>query len=196
MADASATTLATGAPLTAETWADFVQRLIHDCRGDGVKRHYTASALHIVECKVYVYGIDEDYAYSDRIAIIEDDRCWRSIADFLADCDDDAKAVLDAAAVAHGYESFEAAYDWDQPNILKDCEGYRVTHWDERWEFIGAHFTRDAAEAFIRRKAHDYRDGLRVYVKAQPYAWEFETIKNAIMDGRLVFKDDQESGAA
>lgn len=38
-------TLASGAPLTAETWADFVARLRHHCRGEGVSRHYTASAL-------------------------------------------------------------------------------------------------------------------------------------------------------
>jgi hypothetical protein len=37
-------TLATGAELNADTWADFVARLKHDCEGDGVRRHYTADA--------------------------------------------------------------------------------------------------------------------------------------------------------
>lgn len=184
-------TLANGAPLTPETWADFVQRLTHDCRGQGVERHYTASALHIVERKVYVYGISEDYAHSDRLAIIDDDGdgCWRSIAEFIADCDADEMAELDAAAVDSGHLSFATARPWAQKEILDERDGYRLTHWDERWEFVGAHFTRDAAEAFIKRKAHDYPDGLRVYVDAQPYAWEFEAIKNAIMDGHLVLKD-------
>lgn len=178
-------TLAAGYPLTPETWADFVQRLTDDCRGEGVNRHYTACALHTVERKVYVYGISDDY--SSNLAIIRDDTVWRSMADFLAeDCiDDEERAEMDAAAVEEGHADFASAPEWDQRSILEK-QGYMLTGWDERWEFVGAHFTRDAAEAFIKRKAHDYPDGLRVYVEAQPYAWEFEAIKAAIMDGRLV----------
>lgn len=37
--------IATGAPLSKETFDDFVVRLRHDCVGDGVKRHYTADAF-------------------------------------------------------------------------------------------------------------------------------------------------------
>lgn len=194
MSTANATSLANGAPLTAEAWADFVHRLTHDCRGDGVKRHYTASALHIVQRKVYVYGIDEDY--TDKIAIIADDCCWRSMAEFIADCDAEVMAELDAEASERGNASFETASPWEQKDILTDRDGYRMTGWDERWEFVGAHFTRDAAEAFIKRKAHDYRDGLRVYVEAQPYAWEFEAIKEAIMDGRIVLAEPATSPEA
>jgi len=47
---------------------------------------------------------------------------------------------------------------------------------------VNSHFTRDAAEAFIRRKQHDYGE-MRVYVESQYYAWEFEAIKEAILDG-------------
>lgn len=191
-------TLASGAPLTAETWADFVARLRHHCRGEGVSRHYTASALFTVERKVYVYGIEEDYAYSDRLAIIEGESCWRSMADFIAACDADEMAELNAKAIENGQQGFADASSWVQEDILKERDGYTLTHWDERWEFVGAHFTREAAEAFIARKAHDYRDGLRVYVNAQPYAWEFEAIKAAIMDGRLAFVEatGQEGAAA
>lgn len=136
--------LANGGPLTPETWADFVSRLTHDCRGDGVKRHYTASALHIVQRKVYVYGISDEY--SSNLAIIRDDTVWRSLEDFLADADEDECAELDAAAVEDGYTSFLAALELDQQSILEG-KGYMLTGWDERWEFVGAHFTRDAAEA-------------------------------------------------
>lgn len=194
MSTTTTPSLATGAPLTPETWADFVQRLTHDCRGEGVNRHFTACALFTVERKVYVYGISDDY--STNLAIIRDDTVWRSMADFLAeDCiDAEERAAMDAAAVEEGHADFASASEWDQREILEK-RGYMLTGWDERWEFVGAHHTRDAAEAFIRRKAHDYGDGLRVYVEAQPYAWEFEAIKNAIMDGRLVLKDSVQSPA-
>ena len=58
---------------------------------------------------------------------------------------------------------------------------------EERWEFVCQHFTRDAADAFIKRKGHDYREGLRVYVDATSYSWELNTIKAAILDGRIGF---------
>ncbi len=45
----------------------------------------------------------------------------------------------------------------------------------------------DAAEAFIKRKKHDYRKGLRVYVDASTYSWELNTIKAAILSGRIGF---------
>ena len=51
---------------------------------------------------------------------------------------------------------------------------------------MNSHFTKDAAEAFIRRKKHDYGE-MRVYVESQYYAWEFEAIKAAILDGTLTY---------
>ena len=79
------------------------------------------------------------------------------------------------------------AGDSNAYSIVEQLSYHTITGWDERWEHVGTHFTKEAAEAFIARKKHDYSDGLRVYVEAQPYAWEFEAIKNAIMDGKLVF---------
>lgn len=61
-----------------------------------------------------------------------------------------------------------------QWHILGQRENHTVTGWDERWECVNAHFTKDAAEAFIKRKKHDYGKGMRVYVNSQYYAWEFE----------------------
>ena len=74
----------------------------------------------------------------------------------------------------------------NQFDILDNLEYHRVVGRSESWEYVCAHFTKDAADAFIKRKSHDYRDGLRVYVDSQYYSWEFNAIKNAIMDGRLV----------
>ena len=53
-------TLASGAPLTAETFADLVQRLRHDCIGDGVKDHGTADAIFTVQAKRRITGLDLD----------------------------------------------------------------------------------------------------------------------------------------
>lgn len=132
-----------------------------------------------------IYGISEDY--TDKIAIIVDDSVWHSIEEYWADCDEDERKALDVIALDAGYDSFLMAGDSNAYSIVEQLSYHTITGWDERWEHVGTHFTKEAAEAFIARKKHDYSDGLRVYVEAQPYAWEFEAIKNAIMDGKLVF---------
>lgn len=183
--------LATGAPLTPETWADFVNRLNHHCRGSGVENHCTAHAIFIVEARRLIYGIDGDY--TDNTAIIFDDSVWHTTEEYWNDCDETERENLNTIAEEAGHPSFMQADEYARLEIIKELDDHTVTGWDERWEHVGTHFTREAAEAFIARKKHDYRAGLRVYVEAQPYAWEFEAIKEAIMDGRLVLK---EGGAA
>ena len=73
----------------------------------------------------------------------------------------------------------------DQWYVLGELEDHTVTGWDDRWEYVNAHFTHAAAEVFIKRKKHDYRKGLRVYVDASTYSWELNTIKASILDGRI-----------
>lgn len=75
----------------------------------------------------------------------------------------------------------------DQWYVLGELEDHTVTGWDDRWEYVNAHFTHAAAEAFIQRKKHDYQEGMRVYVESQYYAWEFNAIKEAILDGTLTY---------
>jgi hypothetical protein len=50
--------LATGAKLTPETWADFVARLKHDCRSEGVSDHCTADAIFIVQAKRWTETVE------------------------------------------------------------------------------------------------------------------------------------------
>ena len=57
----TAPSLATGHYLDAATWADFVQRLRHDCKGKRVQDHCTADAIFIVEARRIVSGLDMDY---------------------------------------------------------------------------------------------------------------------------------------
>lgn len=181
--------LAIGAQLTAETFNDFVARLKYHCRGEGVNEHCTAAAIFTVQARRLIYGINEDY--TDKIAIICEDRAWHSVAEYIADCDADELTDLHITSMSQWDAPFMALDDNDKLEVISQRDDHTVTGWDERWEHIGTHFTKEAAEAFIARKSHDYRDGLRMYVEAQPHAWEFEAIKEAIMDGRLTLKEPQ-----
>jgi hypothetical protein len=173
-------TLATGAALTAETWADFVARLHHDVKGDGVNQHHTRDATFLVEKRVWREVPEEN---SD-IRRIYCDGHTETPEDFYADLDDAAQAEYNEAAGG----SFVDADSYDMREALeKLCPGAHLLHVAEDWEFVCQHFTRAAADAFITRKAHDYRDGLRVYVGCTTYSWELNAIKAAILDGRIGF---------
>lgn len=180
--------LATGAALTAETWADFVTRLKYHSEGEGAYDHSTADALFIVQNKRLVSGIDRDYA-SD-LMIYCDDYEWFSPLEFWADLDEDSRADLNKKSRDETSSYFTDLSTFEQWLVLEDLEDHTVTGYAWEWEYVNSHFTKEAAEAFIKRKSHDYRE-LRVFVESQYWAWEFNAIKNAIMNGQLVFKGDQ-----
>jgi hypothetical protein len=184
------TSLATGAKLDSVTWTDFVTRLRHDCQGEGVHDHCTADALFIVQARRIVSGFDTDY--TDQLLVYCDDSSWYSPQEYWDDHDERVREKLNVLAHENaGTEllGFMEIPESDQWDILGDLEDHTVTGWHEQWEYVNSHFTKDAAEAFIRRKKHDYRDGIRVYVESQCYAWEFNAIKEAILAGRLVYSD-------
>ena len=179
-----ALSLATGGDLNAATWADFVQRLRHDCVGLGVRSHGTAAALFTVQAKKIDYGFEVDYA-EGRVVCLED-RSWFSPKEYWAHLDRNEKACLNKKAQAYCERKFMRADEGEQWEILSELEDHTVTGWNTRWEIVNSHFTKDAAEAFIRRKRHDYGE-MRVYAESQYYAWEFEAIKAAILSGTLHF---------
>lgn len=176
--------LATGNPMSVETWSDFVDRLRHHCNGQGVKWHHTASALFTVQARRVDYGYEIDYA-EGRVVCLED-RSWFSPKEYWDDLDEDDRALIDERSQDESECSFLDMDEDDQWELLSECDDHTVTGWNHRWEIVNSHFTKEAAEAFIRRKHHDYPE-LRVYVESQYYAWEFEAIKAAILDGTLIY---------
>ncbi|MGB9088389.1 MAG: hypothetical protein WCC29_02235 [Pseudomonas farsensis] len=183
MSDTQASpSLATGHPIAADTWQDFVTRLRHHCNGQGVKWHHTACALFTVQQKRIDYGYEADYA--EGLAVCLEDNRWFHPEEYWADLDEDE---LNRVAQARSECDFLELDTDDQWEVLGELDDHTVTGWNKRWEIVNSHFTKEAAEAFIRRKQHDYPE-LRVYVESQYYAWEFEAIKAAIIDGTLAYQ--------
>jgi hypothetical protein len=177
--------LATGKELNADTFQDFVQRLRHHVRGAGVEDHCTADAIFIVQARKIIFGIDRDY--TNKLAVCIEDSMYFSPQEYWDSCDEGDQRNLDALGndTADGpFLTLGTDVQWD---IIGDLRDHTVSGWDEKWEYVNAHFTKEAAEAFIQRKKHDYREGLRVYVDAQVYCWEFNAIINGLLDGRIVF---------
>jgi hypothetical protein len=182
--------LAIGEKLSAETFDDFVQRLRHHVRGEGVDWHYTADALFTVQARRIIFGIDKDY--TDKWAVYVDDSMYFSVLEYWGDQGPDSRARLHRLAQEQGGCGFMSLSESDQWDILADLPEHTVSGWDERWDIVNVHFTKEGAEAFIRRKMHDYRDGLRIYVEAQVYCWEFNAIIKGLLDGSIVFTSTPE----
>ena len=178
--------IATGAKLDQATFSDFVQRLRHHVRGEGVDWHYTAYALFTVQKREIIFGIDR--AYADKTAVAVEDSMYFSPKEYW-DENDGMRERLDAAAHKVDELPFLALEEYEQWDILGDLPDHTVSGWDERWDYVNSHFTKEAAEAFIARKKHNYRRGLRVYVEAQVYCWEFNAIISGLMSGSIVFKE-------
>lgn len=175
--------IATGSELDKATFDDFVQRLRHHMRGEGVEYHCTADALFTVQARKLIFGIDQDF--TDKLAVCVDESAYFSPQEYWDAAEDNTRENLDALA----NEAYELAFlaldiseQWD---ILNDLPDHSVLGWDERWDYVNSHFTKEAAEAFIKRKKHDYRDGIRIYVEAQVYCWEFNAIIKGLLDGSI-----------
>lgn len=124
-------------------------------------------------------------------AILEDSH-WEDPDEFYNDhAEYSISMKLDEWAQKESECDFIDLSDYDKWEAIKEIKYVTVTGMDERWEYVNSHFTKDAAEAFIKRKQHDYREGLRVYVDAQSYCWEWNTIKNALIAGKLKFVGDE-----
>ncbi|SEC02125.1 hypothetical protein SAMN05216205_1253 [Pseudomonas mohnii] len=182
-----APSLATGHELNAATWSDFVARLRYDCNGPRVRDHSTAAAIFIVEQRRIVCGLDMDYTEQRLVYFHSGESECFSPKEYWDQCDRHEKAGLNKAMQLWSECQFMKASEDDQWHVLGELEDHTVTGWQEEWVYVNAHLTYAGAEAFIQRKKHDYRRGLRVYVESQYYAWEFEAIKAAILDGTLTY---------
>jgi len=146
--------------LTQETFDDFITRLKHHNQGQGVKDHCTANPIFIVQKRQRVYGFDPAYGT---------DSVWINAENDHEVADERTAKRLNAI----------------------DDDGRSTGNWEkvyyvDRWDYVCAHFTREAAAAFIKRKSHDY-DKLRIWVDAQIYCWEFNAIISGLLDGKITF---------
>jgi hypothetical protein len=178
--------LANGEDLSHATFDDFVKRLRHHVRGEGVDWHHTADALFTVQSREIIFGIDRDY--TDKTAVFVEDQMYFSPLEYW-NRNEDMHARLDAAAQEADKKPFLSLEEYEQWDILAELPDHTVSGWDERWDYVNSHFTKEAADAFIARKKHDYRRGMRVYVEAQAYCWEMNAIVKGLMNGQIIFAE-------
>lgn len=174
--------------LTPELFNDFIARLRHHNTGAGTEKHCTADPIFIVESRRLVCGIDHaygpDYFWTDN----DGEARWSE--------EELAEQIAEARAEGLEIDPFDLQHDDevtcdDGKRTLYEKIGYA-----EHWEFASAHLTQEAADAFVARKAHDYR-GLRISVDSLYWCPEFKMIVRALLSGRLglIEAPDKEQGA-
>ena len=152
-----------GMELTKEIFDDFIARLRYHNQGGGVDEHCTANPIFLVQKRERVYGFDSDYV---------DDYVWINADNDHVEADERTAKRLDA--LDHGGH---------------DIKSWGKVCYVDRWEYVSAHLTKEAAKAFIARKKNDYQE-LRVYVDCQYYCWEFNTIVEGLLSGKIGFKGE------
>src|SRR5471030_2448303 len=125
MSETTKQSIANGAELTPETYADFVQRLKYHCQGEGVGDHCTADAIFIVERKRLITGIDLDYAPEKVVCL--DDIQWFSPKEYWDDCDREQKAELNKASQEWCDKKFMHADEDDQWYLLGELDDHTLT---------------------------------------------------------------------
>jgi len=160
--------------LTKDNYSDFIARLRNHNHGEGVEYHCTANPIFIVQSLKRISGIDIDYdpSYfwtdSDGEGEWTEEEFSAELAEFVADCGE---------------------HDEFDPNRDRVVERggemlFQKIGYHDNWEYECAHLTREAAEAFIKRKSHDHRK-LRIYVDSQYWCWEFNSIIGGLLSGKI-----------
>ena len=176
--------------LTKDSFNDFIERMHRQVRGDGVNDHCTADATFVVQCKRLISGIDKDYT-DNTCLFIDGEPCF-DFDGFICDFDDEEvnELIEQGAPISSNESGFECSdirelFDWVEDEKGSD---WNATHtgYDWKWEYVNHHMTKEAAEAFIKRKSHDYGE-LRVFVDSAYWCWELKAIMNGLLDGKIVF---------
>lgn len=171
--------------LTEDKFNDFITRLKSHNEGDGVNWHLTSNPVFIVQSLERVCGIDAEYDPDYFWVNSDNEGEWGN--------EDLKEELLGDEDVESGYDEFDIERD---DEITRDGKLiYKKIGYVESWEYVNANFTKEGAEAFIKRKSHDYRK-LRVYVSSQYFCSEFNMVISGMLDGSIVMAnkaDDKQS---
>jgi hypothetical protein len=177
-------------PITKIEFDDFVERLRYWNKGKGTQEHYTANPIFIVQKKVHDYGYDPDF---DGTIVWLNDGQEVTRESLIEDLDEDEQRelmTLDYLDMENA-EDIQNLEDEELVEALQNIgyENLIITGRNSRWEYICSHFTKEGAKAFIKRKKHDYPLGLRIYVDAQIYCAEWESIIEGLLNGSITYPD-------
>ncbi len=178
---------------------DKLQEQLHDHHIKCIGNDATRSPLFLVQVKKVDYGYESEYATEHAIHF---DESYYYTADEFYDCHELStpeeleyflNGVTSESAKVHFRESYK---EWDLFMLMEwvDCclpdSEYELVHGNYRWETINYFITREQAENFMSAKAGKDNPNTRVIVDSLYRSSEFETLLEAIAEGKLVWKGE------
>jgi hypothetical protein len=174
--------------MTEDYFNDFIKRLKYHNIGDGVDDHCTANPIFNVMKRRIISGIDFDYTDNRLIYSLDDtDYYFRSYQEFYNNLDEQDKLKLDKLSQVWSRDVFLNLNDNDKIYVIgRFDEDLNVVGFEEEWEYVNSHLTREGAEDFI--KACKNKENYEIHVESLCKCKEFNMIIEALLQGKLVYK--------
>lgn len=178
---------------------DTLQEQLHDHHIKGIGNVFTRSPLFLVQVKKMDWGYEEEY--SEEHAIYFDDSYWYTSQEFYDEHSLEEEEELEyflkgTSWVAKRFFR-ESHKDWNLKQLwewidyhLPDNE-YCFCHGNSRWETINSFITRKQAENFVESKSGKDNPNVRICVDSLYRSAEFETLLEAIAQGKVVWKGEE-----
>lgn len=176
---------------TAKAFNDFLERLR---AAQNPKEHGTTNPVFCVFTRKPIYGIDADYHDSPDLVIqnLDTDEEFTDIVAFYKEACSDVREFLDGVDGEIPFMDLDYS---DQVSAIKDLRyaddvgQFAITRRIFVDEWVSQHFTPEAAQAFIKRKGHDYPYGLRMEVKSSYWCNEYNQLMELMLNGQLDYVD-------
>ncbi len=180
--------------LTKDNFEDLLKRLHYHNIGAGVREHGTANPIFNVQCKRRIYGLDS--GYTDKSLWVDSgrEREWDDIESLFEDIEEEETRKILNLAKVRNVQDFLRLYDYEQEICLGKV-GIEEVYYEETWEYVNSHLTKEAAKAFIERKKHDYGE-LRIWTGSLYWCWEFKAIVEGLIDGKIGLLEQSDAAEA
>ncbi|MGX9459469.1 hypothetical protein ACWU37_21295 (plasmid) [Photobacterium damselae subsp. damselae] len=177
--------------LTQDTFTDFVSRLKHGQSDSEVPRHCTSHPVFSVQEETTIWRRENSSCYTIDTLLINswDGNSYDNYEQFLCSIEDnEERSQLKAHIFEENVDTSdlmelaEAINNYDSSYEAEALFGEKV------WRHINTHLTKEAAEAFISRKKHDYGK-LRTYVLSAYWCWELQAVIDGMCNGSIQYVD-------
>ena len=179
--------IATGAELNPKTFADFHQRLF---AAQNPATHGTSNPIFCVYTQEPIYGVNTDWYANAELVVFDEENStnYEDLNVFYESRSDEEKEELDG-----GFQPFLSLFHCQQIELLESLNMPNICLtnciFTDKW--VSAHFTPEAAQAFIARKQHDYPYGLEMVVNSSYHCHEFNAIRYAFLTNNLYYLPDE-----
>lgn len=170
--------------MNKQEFNELVERLTYwNKSNEGIQTHITDSPIFTVQQLVKITGMDS--MYCDDWLLYFDCSSWNDVEDYTDTFDDEELKNILKISGCDDRDEFLDLDEYEQIEALKsDNSELEQVYYKEEWQHVNTHLTKEGAQAFIKRKQHDYGK-LRVYVESLFWCVEFKELIKGLVSGEI-----------